>query len=684
MQLFLDHPVKTEEARGAFEELSECTYLRKLLGELGQHEIMTCDCHEQWDQHEQANRACGEDSGCINRATLVECLDEHCALLCGRQCANQRFQRRQYAAVAVIEAGRKGYGLRAEADIAAHSFIYEYIGEVIDEATFRRRMRAYDERGLRHFYFMMLQRNLFIDATERGSLARFCNHSCLPNSYVDKWVVGTKLRMGIFSKRAIVRGEEITFDYNVDRYGAQLQPCYCGEPNCLGYMGGKTQTDLALLLPEGISDALGVTPAVERAWLRDNKHLRAKQQRDDAVVNERFVALLAVAPLALDLDVLKVMGALLKLQDAYVVSKLVERLWRTTDAALNTHAIRMHGYKTMLQLAAAADPPLLVMLLEILLRWPKVTKNKILLLQIEAVVRLIEQTTGDARVRELCALLLAEWGALQMAYRIPKHAGGAAAGYARRDDDTAGSGDDANGGATDTDARADAAADADPLPDGWESTLDDASGQTYYFNRELGLSRWDRPTHPVPEDARRPPAAAAAYGSDALTPNTPLAKPNMDEVIAKREEERLQRERERQFRELKARDRRLQELITASQREAEAKRELEAKARRDALEEKERKRRKKHPKPPAPPLWTRLFAKTVPNMIKKHEPEIGHDNVKNCARDIVKLLSDKEAAKLLPVPAELDRHKTKKVHDFCRGYMDKFLAKYRHKHHAKS
>ena len=25
------------------------------------------------------------------------------------------------------------------------------------------------------------------------------------------------------------------------------QPCYCGEPNCVGFIGGKTQTDLAAM-----------------------------------------------------------------------------------------------------------------------------------------------------------------------------------------------------------------------------------------------------------------------------------------------------------------------------------------------------------------------------------------------------------------------------------------------------
>lgn len=70
--------------------------------------------------------------------------------------------------------------------------------------------------------------------------------------------------MGIFTKRDIKANEELTFNYNVDRYGyvsasffvAEVlllnrhfrhlaQECYCGELNCVGYIGGKTQTELA-------------------------------------------------------------------------------------------------------------------------------------------------------------------------------------------------------------------------------------------------------------------------------------------------------------------------------------------------------------------------------------------------------------------------------------------------------
>lgn len=59
----------------------------------------------------------------------------------------------------------------------------------------------------------------FIDATKRGGRGRFANHSCDPNCYVAKWTVGAKVRMGIFAKRNIKKDEELTFNYNVDRYG---------------------------------------------------------------------------------------------------------------------------------------------------------------------------------------------------------------------------------------------------------------------------------------------------------------------------------------------------------------------------------------------------------------------------------------------------------------------------------
>jgi hypothetical protein len=38
-------------------------------------------------------------------------------------------------------------------------FIYEYVGDVVSNPTFIKRMREYAEEGIKHFYFMMLQKD---------------------------------------------------------------------------------------------------------------------------------------------------------------------------------------------------------------------------------------------------------------------------------------------------------------------------------------------------------------------------------------------------------------------------------------------------------------------------------------------------------------------------------------------
>ena len=39
------------------------------------------------------------------------------------------------------------------------SLVYEYIGEVVQEREFLRRMQKYAQEGIQHFYFMMLQKD---------------------------------------------------------------------------------------------------------------------------------------------------------------------------------------------------------------------------------------------------------------------------------------------------------------------------------------------------------------------------------------------------------------------------------------------------------------------------------------------------------------------------------------------
>lgn len=707
-ELFIDAPNKTAEALATFVNIAECTYLGKHLGRSGQKETMTCDCEEHWDEDSATNLACGEDSNCINRVTSVECTNKGC--LCGKDCQNQRFQKRQYCDVKVIQTEKKGYGLVAENPITEQLFIYEYLGEVIGEDSFRQRMVDYDARKIRHFYFMMLTKDAFIDATEKGCLARFCNHSCLPNAYVDKWVVGDKLRMGIFAKRNIEKGEEITFDYNVDRYGAQLQPCYCGAANCIGWMGGKTQTDAALLLPDGLSEALGVTKQQERAWLKLNKNAK-NAQNSESNVNEEFVKSIEVSALN-DTDVARAMSALMKAEELSIVEKLVERVYLTEDPKINSLIVKFHGYKTLSQILKenGSNEDLVVRILLTLKRWPSMTRNKIELSQIEDIVKEIANSLLNAEIHSLAKDLLSEWSTLEMAYRIPKNNG------------------QSNGPVDETKSQSPAfgrnprselpthaptevvekPVTEEILPEGWQKALDKNTNTYYYYHKGLGISKWERPTASVPtgpklaikkeKTPKKEKPKVTKEKAKVTKEKMPRQPKKFDEKnIHRLHEDFLRKQKEEQFNGVREKEKLLQELIVKSQQEALEKKRLEEQAKQDRIAKiKERQRRREaaaiasasaKEKTQAKnfsvsqSLWTNTLARYVPNLIKKHESDIGHENLKGCARELVKVLAAKELKKdpKSSPPKELDPVKIKKLKEFCNIWMEKFLVKY----HAK-
>ncbi|ANB13852.1 histone methyltransferase SET2 [Sugiyamaella lignohabitans] len=555
-QLFNDLESKTAEAQSTYIQLEQCTYQgRGNIGSSGQVEAMNCDCREHWVNGK--NIACGDDSDCINRLTSIECTNDNCT--CGDDCGNQRFQAKQYANVDVIQTELKGYGVRALEAIPQNTFIYEYIGEVIDESNFRQRMETYKLEGIRHFYFMMLQKGEFIDATKQGSMARFCNHSCRPNCYVDKWIVGDKVRMGIFSKRDIIKGEEITFDYNVDRYGTQAQPCYCGESNCIGILGGKTQTEAAATkLPQLIVDVLDLTRQDEKQWLsiakkfkkdgRDGKYATADASgASDEDLYREYSLSLPAKPVQEE-SVTKIMSALLQGQEQWLIEKLVNRIFITDDSSVHGQVMRMHGYQVFSVILAADWPNDVVplMILEILTRWPRLTKNKISSSKIESIVAGLAKDSTSDKVQKLASTLLQEWSSLEMAYRIPRRERGAkestnsnsASGtpqeegasssptrpaypraYGSNSHDNIqdnrgeklprrdwGAKDNYNNRGRERDYdnryRRNRTRSPSPLPSGWETALA-PDGRRYYFNRTTGLSSWTLPKEGSPQKDSR-------------------------------------------------------------------------------------------------------------------------------------------------------------------------------------
>ena len=117
-----------------------------------------------------------------------------------------------------------GYGVFAVEPIKKHARIIDYAGELIrnDEEC-----EAREERYLKDgcIWVFRVNRAWSRDANVGGNIARFINHACEPNCYfevVDKTI-------WIKAKRAIKRGEELTYDYSI--IGTRTIPCRC-RPDC--------------------------------------------------------------------------------------------------------------------------------------------------------------------------------------------------------------------------------------------------------------------------------------------------------------------------------------------------------------------------------------------------------------------------------------------------------------------
>ncbi|KAI9058826.1 hypothetical protein FKP32DRAFT_1597140 [Trametes sanguinea] len=409
VQLIGHLPRAEEDAMKTFTEIPENHYQYGTLGKSREAlESMTCDCQYEHGIDDPSS-ACGHDSDCINRLTQVECLPEDCR--CRSYCQNQRFQRKQYAPIEIVKTEMKGFGLRAAADIPKDAFIYEYVGDVVSQPSFLKRMRQYAEEGIRHFYFMMLQKDEFIDATKRGGKGRFANHSCNPNCYVAKWTVGEHVRMGIFANRLIRQNEELTFNYNVDRYGHDAQPCYCGEPNCVGFIGGKTQTDLAAM-DDLYLDALGITEEVEKFGLKGSKKRKGKKLDEDFIPD--------LKPIVLK-DVPKVVQAMRQTQSRKVLIKLLMRIKLTEDLAALRQVMRLRGFSVMTNILEDYnnDVEIQTLALECMSTWPLIQRNKVEDSKVNVPVRLCAESDNEA-LSALARKLLAQWESLEYAYRIPK------------------------------------------------------------------------------------------------------------------------------------------------------------------------------------------------------------------------------------------------------------------------
>lgn len=116
-----------------------------------------------------------------------------------------------------------GWGVYSTQVISKNTRIIDYAGQKISNQESLKRELRYLKRG--HIWCFKVTNRTVVDAGVGGNLARFINHSCRPNCYVEI----TDGVIWIRAARTIAPGQELTYHYNTD--GEARIMCRC-RPGC--------------------------------------------------------------------------------------------------------------------------------------------------------------------------------------------------------------------------------------------------------------------------------------------------------------------------------------------------------------------------------------------------------------------------------------------------------------------
>ena len=112
-----------------------------------------------------------------------------------------------------------GWGVYAGHPIKEDQRIVEYKGELVSQTEAWRREQRYLPR--QRIWIFNIHRLWARDAGHGGNIARYINHSCRPNCYVE--IFGHEI--WVLASRQIRTGEELTYDYHTDSVAGI--PCLC-------------------------------------------------------------------------------------------------------------------------------------------------------------------------------------------------------------------------------------------------------------------------------------------------------------------------------------------------------------------------------------------------------------------------------------------------------------------------
>ncbi|KAH9268429.1 hypothetical protein BASA84_000215 [Batrachochytrium salamandrivorans] len=355
-------------------------------------EFIKCDCDYN-PSRDPSWMACGEESDCINRQLSLECSVEDCST--GSACKNRRFQLCEYAPIQVARAGLK---------------------EVISASLFHKRTVEHSESKARHFYFMSLKKNEFIDASKKGNCSRFLNHSCDPNCTLQKWLVGDTLRIGLFALRTIPKGTEVTFDYKFERYGSKAQDCHCGASVCTGSIGGSRSASKQLLSSDSNqSESEDDDEDDDESGSDDDKSSRSSSiglgrssvKKSQSSSRKLARKSLKAARRIESVESLKKAVRALFFAGSHLdpALRILQRLRSIEDHVLYRKFLGLHGLDVMRNY--------------ILHKLPITSRNPVILLM-KFLEEMTQKQTMQEATLESVQLLLKRWGTLAIKYVIPK------------------------------------------------------------------------------------------------------------------------------------------------------------------------------------------------------------------------------------------------------------------------
>ena len=179
-----------------------------------------CDCEDYCDE------------ACVNVISSIECNSSNCRWPSAK-CFNRPSVSARAHQLIVKKTSNRGFGLFGAIDFSSNTILCEYTGVISWNKP------PVEDKYILRGSFPYKTTIWFINGTRTGSIARFANHSCDPNCYLQR--IGDTSDPSLLPKfflRTIARvpvGDELTWDYseNYAEGDCIVRQCLCGSANCI-------------------------------------------------------------------------------------------------------------------------------------------------------------------------------------------------------------------------------------------------------------------------------------------------------------------------------------------------------------------------------------------------------------------------------------------------------------------